>query len=114
MIYAERGNKVRQISENDIPKYVEQGYKIVDEKGTVLRDTVPTDVATLKLAYKQHTQQIAALKAENAKLKAQLEESNPKTVAKETKAVAEESIEMPTEVADKEPKKSRKTKADNE
>lgn len=62
MIYAEKGNKVKRIAEADIQKYVEQGFKITNGAGTVIQDTVPTDLASLKLAYTQHVQQITALK----------------------------------------------------
>ena len=71
MIYAEKGNRVRQISESDVQKYVEQGYVITDGRGTVLQETIPTDLPTLRLAYKKHIEEIERLQAEIAGLKAQ-------------------------------------------
>lgn len=61
MLYAERGNRVKQISEQDIPKYVEQGYTITDGQGTVIKETVPTDLPSLKLAYDKHIKEIESL-----------------------------------------------------
>lgn len=62
MVYAERGNRVKQISEQDIQKYVEQGYVITDGMGTVIKETVPTDIASLKLEYNKHIAEIETLK----------------------------------------------------
>ena len=78
MIYAEKGNRVRQINESEVQQYVEQGYKITDGRGTVLKETVPTDAMSLRLAYQKHTaeieqltKQVAQLTQENADLKAE-------------------------------------------
>ena len=91
MIYAERGNRVKQISETDIQKYVEQGYKIVDDRGTLVMDTIPMDTATLKKAYKEHVEEIKSLKAQIDLLTAQLASAKSNT---DKKIV--ESIELAT------------------
>lgn len=77
MLYAEKGNKVKEIDESMIQSCVEQGYRVVDEHGNLVQDTIPTDTATLKLAYKQHEEiireqkaTILALESEIAELKA--------------------------------------------
>lgn len=86
MVYAERGNRVKQISEADIQKYVEQGYKITNAQGAVIQDTVPLDVPTLRLAYRQHISEIRTLKAK-------VEELTKKLNAMESKVEpAEESV----------------------
>ena len=90
-IYAERGNRVKLISESEIQKYGEQGYTITNGQGTVLQETVPTDVPTLKLAYKQHIDEIARLKDEIAELKAQKAAKPVKaTPTAETEEVADD------------------------
>ena len=78
MIYAERGNKVRQIGEEDIAKYTEQGYKITDGYGNIIQDSIPNDLGVLKLAYVNNRttieelhKEITTLKAENDALKAE-------------------------------------------
>ena len=95
MIYAQKGNKLRQIAEADIDTYVVQGFKIVDEKGAVLKETVPMDIPTLRNAYAQHTAEIRALKAKVAELTAQLETANAKPVKAEKPV--EEVVEAETE-----------------
>lgn len=111
MIFAEQGNRVTQISESDIPKYVEQGYKIIDSMGTVLRDTVPTDVPNLKLAYIKHTDEIERLQEENTKLHEQIAELRKQldeleaTIKKPAKVEKPEKVEA---VVSEEPKEESK------
>ena len=92
MVFAEKGNRVRRIDESEIQRYAEQGYEITDGKGTVLRETVPTDVPNLKLAYIEHTKEIAELKAQIAALTAEnkalkTENAAPTGAAKDTSSV---------------------------
>lgn len=89
MIYASKGNRVRQIAEPDIDRFVEKGYTIIDEKGTVIKETIPTDMATLKLAYINHIEEIANLKAEIEQLKSVKAEA---TTKKSTKKVSEDKV----------------------
>lgn len=88
MIYAEQGNRVKQISEADIQRYVEQGYRIIDEKGTVLQETVPTNSAELRLAYINHKKEIESLKEQIATLTAENSELKSR-VSKKAEAVSE-------------------------
>lgn len=85
MIYAERGNRVKQISEADIQKYLEQGYKITDDRGTVVMESVPMDTQTLRNAYRQHTDEIKALKAQIEYLTSELAKVQTVAVAEEPK-----------------------------
>ena len=84
MIYAERGNRVKQISESEVQKYVEQGYKITDDRGTVIRETVPMDVQILKAEYQKHVDEIKSLKAQNELLTLELTKAKDE-IAKLTK-----------------------------
>lgn len=101
MIFAERGNRVKQISEADIPKYVEQGYKITAANGAVIMDTVPTDITVLRNAYKEHVNEIKALKAQIELLTSEL----AKAETKKQKAEKTEDVVEP-ETKDEEPKKA--------
>ena len=92
MIFAERGNKVIAIKEDSIQKYVEQGYMITDGNGTVLKDTVPTDIPNLKKAFVEHKKEIESLKAENEDLKAQIEELKEAAKHIATTAVTPEKV----------------------
>lgn len=107
MIYAQKGNKLRQIAEADIDTYVAQGFKIVDEKGAVLKETVPMDIPTLRNAYATHTAEIKALRAKVAELTAQLN-----TI--KAKPVKAEKVEKPVEevvATEAEPEKKSRRKS---
>lgn len=69
ILYAEKGNKVKEIDESMIEACVQQGYRVVDAHGRLIQDTIPTDKDTLTLAYKQNAETIKALKVENQSLK---------------------------------------------
>lgn len=69
VLYAEKGNKVKEIDESMIEACVQQGYRVVDAAGRLIKDTVPTDKESLALAYKQNAETIKNLKAENQFLK---------------------------------------------
>ena len=72
MILAQKGNKQRQIAEAEIQSYVERGYKIVDGKGTVIQETVPTDLPTLMNSYRKHVAEIKQLRAKVKELTEQV------------------------------------------
>ena len=126
MVYATRGNRMIQINENSIQKYVEQGYNIVDNRGGVLQNAVPTDVNVLKQSYSQHMDEIARLKAKVAECEnkiASLEAELAKKASKSAKAekvepVVEEVKEMSdADIAKAEeslnrPRKSRSSKSE--
>jgi len=88
MLLAEKGNKVKEINESQIEACVQQGYRIVNERGQVIQETVPTDLNSLKLAYKNNTETIKALKRDNQSLKESIE-SFKLTIANLEKELAE-------------------------
>ena len=104
MIYAQKGNQVSRIEEHQIATLLEQGFNIIDEKGSVLYEAVPTDLAKLKQAFIENRKRIAELEAELATLKKS--SSQKKTAPKEEEVVAEEKVED-DEVVEK-PKRSAK------
>lgn len=81
MLYAEKGNKVKEIDESMIDSCVEQGYKIVDERGNLIKDTIPTDLPTLKLAYTKHEKTIKELRATIESLEIEVQELKAKQPA---------------------------------
>ena len=115
MVYAEKGNKVKKIDESEIAKYAEKGFKIKDTQGNVLQETIPTDVASLRIAFKAHIDEIKALKAEIDDLKAQLAKN---TAVKATgsklldEVEAEKADKVKEETIEEKPKRSRKAKVD--
>lgn len=97
MIYAEQGNRVKVIQENEIQRYVEKGYTITDGMGTVIRETVPTDMASLRLAYVDHQKEIKELKEriaelESALVEAQSKKTKPVQPVQEDNETAEEPV----------------------
>lgn len=72
MVYAQKGNKVCQIDETNIQRYLDNGYSISDSKGTVLYSAVPNDIATLKNAYIAKLSEIASLKSKIAELESNI------------------------------------------
>lgn len=71
-LYAQKANIVTGITEEQIDKFVADGYKIIDESGRIIRETAPDNIPALKEAYIQNIAEINALKAENARLKDEL------------------------------------------
>ena len=112
ILYAQKGNLVSRIEESQINELLNQGYDIIDEKGSVLHKAVPTDPVLLKRAYVDNMRQIEELKKEIEALKAAQKKSVAKAeTAKATKAEATKA-EAPKEEAKtvEKPKKSgRKT-----
>lgn len=93
-IYAERGNRVKRISESEIQKYVEQGYKITNGYGEVVRESIPMDLATLRADYKKQLDEIKALKAQNEFLTTELANAKAQlAIANKTDEVAEDATE---------------------
>lgn len=78
MPIVERANVVLQVTENEVEKYLNKGFNLVDEAGHILKECMPNDIGTLRKAYSDHIAQIKALESENASLKAQLAETKNK------------------------------------
>lgn len=97
MIYARKGNQVSRIEEHQIAALLEQGFNIIDDKGSVLYEAVPTDLAMLKKAFVENRKRIAELEAEIESLKKSSKKTAPK--AEEEKAVEEVVEEKTEEVA---------------
>lgn len=64
----QRANVILQIDDNSAQKYLNLGYNVIDEKGQVLKEAIPSDVGTLRKCYVEHLNKIAELEAKIAKL----------------------------------------------
>ena len=106
MMYAEKGNKVIQVSEQEMQRYIAQGFTITDDKGTVLKDAVPTDPSSLKQAYNKHIAEIANLKKTIAELETKVK-TLEKVIAETSKPVERE--EPVEEKAEPKPRSGRKS-----
>lgn len=73
MAEVQRGNVFLTVSEDEINKYMAKGFSVVDERGRVIRQSVPTELGPLQKAYSEHVETIKKLTAEVEKLKSELE-----------------------------------------
>ena len=73
-----RANVVLDVTENEVEKYLADGFDIIDDNGKVLKASVPNDVNALKKAYVEHENEIKSLKEEIERLKAQTKAVNEK------------------------------------
>jgi predicted translin family RNA/ssDNA-binding protein len=72
MAIAERGNVILKVRDDEVQRYLQLGYNIVDESGRVIKAAIPTDFRTLQRAYVENTEKIAELENTVAKLTAEL------------------------------------------
>ena len=96
MLYAQQGNRVKRIKEEDIQYWVEKGFTIITDTGEIVQETIPVDVNSLRLGYKQKEEEIEALKAQIDEL--QLEIASLKTELKLATSESKDStsVEAPT------------------
>ena len=65
-----KGGSYLTISATSIDRYLAKGYDVVDEKGNVLKASIPNDINTLRVAYSQHVAEIKELKQRIKELEA--------------------------------------------
>ena len=71
-LYAQKANVVTVIPDDAIDDYVAKGYKVMDATGRIIKDAAPTDLNSLKQAYTNLVTDFNNLRAENARLRAEL------------------------------------------
>jgi len=101
MLYAKQGNRVKKIHEEDINRFVEMGYTIIKENGTVVKDTVPVDIPSLQLGYRQKDAEIATLKAEIEQLQVEIANLKAELNLATSESTAPTLTEEKTEKAEK-------------
>ena len=74
MANVRRANVFLTISDEDIDKYMAKGYSLVDARGNVIKQSIPTDLLELQRAFTEHTELIKKKDSEIADLRAQLKE----------------------------------------
>lgn len=72
-VRVERGNVVLRVEEYEIQHYLNLGYNVTDEAGTVIQASIPNDIGTLRAAYVEHLAKISALEKQVADLTSKLE-----------------------------------------
>lgn len=69
LVQVERANVILRVPEDDVQRFVGQGYNVIDDAGNVIQASVPKDLGTLQKAYVEQVQEIKKLKAEIENLK---------------------------------------------
>lgn len=82
LVHVERGNVVLKVPEDAVQHYMDQGYSVVDNKGNVIKASIPRDLGTLQKAFVEKSAEIEQLKAEIEQLKAEI--ARPKKPKKQT------------------------------
>lgn len=95
MMYAKKGNRIRQVAQHEVEKYLSLGYDIVDANCNMIQATIPVDLVTLQKCYAEHIHTIEVLERENASLKAQIENLTKQTSTVKT----EESVKKTKKTA---------------
>lgn len=73
MVRVERGNVVLKVEEDEIQHYLNLGYNLTDDRGRILKRSVPTQIGELQSAFVANITKIAELENTVAKLTAELE-----------------------------------------
>lgn len=68
MVTVQRGNVVLQVSDDSVTKYMNLGYNVIDNKGNVVEECVPTDLGTLQKHFIESKKKIAELEEQLAQL----------------------------------------------
>lgn len=84
MARVERGNVVLNVEDDAIQHYLNLGYNLTDNKGNVLKRSIPTNLGELQAEYIRNTAKISELEDTVAKLTAEI------TALKSNGAVAKE------------------------
>ena len=110
LVHVRHGNVFLDISPESVEKYMAKGFDIVDERGNVIKECIPSDVNSLRAAYDKHVAQIAELEKQIKELGQIIidlkKTSAPKAVVKAEK----EQTEVDDIPVEKPAKKTKKTK----
>jgi hypothetical protein len=90
MIQVRRDNVILDIPEEQKDYYKGLGYNVLGVHGEVVEETVPTDLAALQRFYKDAKKEIADLKAQIKKLKAEAQAPKKTTYKKPEPVILEE------------------------
>lgn len=73
MARVQRANVILNIDEKDVDHYMANGYNLIDDRGNIVKETMPNDVPTLQARYRASLSKINELQAQINELKAELE-----------------------------------------
>ena len=86
MTYIQRANVILEVKDDQVERYVNEGYNVIDvNTGKILIESVPKDITGLTKAYNEHIETIKKLQEENTKLTSEikkLKKSSKSTTSK--------------------------------
>ena len=82
-VMVQRANVILRVSKEQLDYYMTQGYNLIDEKGHILKASVPRDLGTLQKAYVDHEAEINALKEQITELTKKLNAKQQRTAKKQ-------------------------------
>lgn len=74
MARVQRGNVVLRVADDEVSRYLQLGYDLTSDDGSIIQPAIPHDFSTLQRLYLEHTTKIAELEDMVAKLTAELSE----------------------------------------
>lgn len=86
MTIVEKGNVVLEIKDSEVERYLDLGYNVTDGKGNIIKESIPTDLGSLRKAYMEHTEEIKALKAKIEQLQNPVQQVEDKPVKRTAKS----------------------------
>jgi uncharacterized small protein (DUF1192 family) len=90
-----------------VDKYVAKGYDVLDSNGNVVKQSVPQDIESLRLAFDNHTKTIARLQDRIKELEAELKtKSKISDVAEQAPAKTETTVETKQKATGKKSKRT--------
>lgn len=75
MVKIQRANTVLDIEDEDVERYVNLGYNVIDNRGNILREAIPNDVGVLQMAYIENRRKIEQLEKQIKELQVKLQDA---------------------------------------
>lgn len=100
MAIVRKSNEILRVPDAQVNHYLDIGYDVIDERGTVLRKAVPQDNTQLKAEFAKLSNQVVEMRETIAELKRQLAEaqdqlkSQPKAKEKTAKKAKKANAEV--------------------
>ena len=84
-VTVQRANTILEVPEEWVDRYIDEGYDVIDDKGNVIKKSIPRDLGTLQKAYMDHVRKIEELESEIEELKIKAEQLKVKKAGRPKK-----------------------------
>lgn len=86
MAKVRRANVVLTIKDDQVERFTDMGYDVIDELGNVIQKSVPQDISSFRKALMEAEEELKTLKEENESLKKEIASLKRKSKAVTKKA----------------------------